>query len=132
MTATITRTKANVRPLAGAIVRRGEAGATTEAGEIVYLNGTSGFYPTAGGAAASAAARGVMVAPQDAVDGDQIDIVVFGPVEGYSGMTPGALYYVSNTTGEVEDGTGTHTKIIGYALSATVLFVDPATPADPS
>lgn len=128
----VTRTKANVRPLAGAIVRRGEAGDTIQAGEIVYLNGTSGWAPTAGGAAATAKARGVMVSPEDAVDGDQIDVCVFGPVEGYSGMTPGAQHFVSNTTGEVDTATGTKTKIVGYAESATVLFVNVAMPADPT
>jgi hypothetical protein len=121
-----------VRPLAGAIVRRGEAGGTIEAGMSVYLNGTSGFVAADGSAAATAAARGIMVAPKDAVDGDQIDIVIFGPVEGFAAMTPGALFYVSDTVGELEDATGTHTKIIGYAESATILMVNPATPADPT
>jgi hypothetical protein len=130
----VTRTKANVRPLAGAKIRRGEAGGTIEAGEIVYLNGSSGYVAAVGTSAAAAAARGVMVAPQDAVDGDAIDVCIFGPVEGYSGMTPGALYRVSDTAGEVETYVGDHThhKTIGYALSATILMVDPATPADPT
>lgn len=128
----VTRTKADVRPLAGAIIRRGEAGGTIEAGEVVYLNGTSGWAVTDANDTATCGARGVMVAPEDAVDGDQIDVCVFGPVEGYSGMTPGALCYVSDTAGEVGDAAGSNTKIIGWAASATALFVDMAMPADPS
>ena len=128
----VTRTKANVRPLTGAIIRRGEAGDTIQAGELVYLNGTSGWAPANGGAAATAKCRGLMVSPEDAVDGDQIDVCVYGPVEGYSGMTPGAQYFVSDTAGEVDTATGTKTKIVGHAESATVLFVNVAEPADPS
>ena len=128
----ITRTKANVRPLDGAIIRRGEAGGTIQAGELVYLNGTSGYDACDGNAASTAAARGVMVSPEDAVDGDQIDVCVFGPVEGYTGMTPGALHYVSDATGEVSTTAGSNSKIVGWAASATVLFVNPAMPADPS
>jgi hypothetical protein len=121
-----------VRPLAGAIIRRGEAGGTIEAGELVYLDGTSGYKVTDGTGASSSAARGVMVSPQDAADGDIIDIVEFGPVEGYAAMTPGALHFVSDTAGEVETVSGSNTKRVGWALSATVLFVNPAMPADPS
>lgn len=128
----ITRTKANVRPLAGAIIRRGEAGGTIEAGELVYLNGTSGWTVGDGSTAGPAAIRGMMVAPEDAVDGDQIDVCVFGPVEGFTGMTPGAIHYVSDTDGELDTATGTKTHIAGWAESATVFFVNVAMPADPT
>lgn len=128
----VTRTKANVRPLDGAIIRRGEAGGTLEAGHLVYLNGTSGYIAADGNAAASAAVRGVVVSPEDAVDGDQIDVCVFGPVEGYTGMTPGALHYASDTAGEVSTTAGSNSKIVGWALTAQALFVNPAMPADPS
>lgn len=128
----VTRTKANVRPLAGAIIRRGESGDTLEAGEVLYLNGTSGWTLCDGNAAGTSAARGVMVAPEDAVDGDMIDVCVYGPVEGYTGMTPGAIHYVSDTAGEIGTGAGSNTKRIGWAISATALFVDMAMPADPT
>jgi len=129
----IARTKADVRPLAGAIIRRGEAGGTIEAGEAVYLNSTNGWKIADGSAAASLAGLvGVMVAPQDAADGDIIDICLSGPVTGYAAMDPGALHYVSDTDGEIDTAAGTKTKIIGYAESATVLWVNASANADPS
>ncbi len=128
----ITRTKANVRPLAGAVIRKGTAGGTIQAGEAVYLNGTTGWDAADGSAAATALARGVMVSPEDAVSGDTIDICAFGPVEGYAGMTPGALHYVSDTTGEIGTGVGTKTMVVGWAETATILFVNPSMAADPT
>ena len=130
--AAVTRTKANVRPLAGASVRRGTAGATIEAGEIVYLDGTNGWKPANGGAVTTCNGRGVAVGPQDISSGDELDIVMYGPVEGYSGMTPGATHYVSDTAGEVDTAAGTKNYRIGFAESATVLFVNPGIQADPS
>jgi hypothetical protein len=122
----ITRTKADVRPLPGAIIQRGTAGATIEAGEAVYLNGTSNWAPADGNAGSNAEkARGVAVAPKDIVSGDVFDICVFGPVEGYASMTPGAVHYVSDTVGEISTAAGTNSHMIGWARSATVLFVQP-------
>ena len=130
--AAITRTKALVRPLAGAIIRRGEAGGTIEAGEAVYLDGTNGWKVADGSAAASALARGIMVSPQDAVDGDTIDICVFGPIEGYSSATPGSLAYVSDTAGELDTAAGTKTMVLGWFESATKFFCHPSMAADPT
>lgn len=130
--AAITRTKANVRPLAGAIIRRGEAGGTIEAGEAVYLNGANGWAVADGSAAATALARGIMVSPQDAVDGDTIDICVFGPIEGYSSATPGSLAYVSDTAGELDTAAGTKTMILGWFETATKFFCNPGMAADPT
>jgi len=120
----ITRTKADVRPLAGAIIRRGEAGGTIEAGEAVYLDGTNGWKICDDDAGSGADhCRGVMVAPQDAADGDIIDICMFGPVTGYSGMTPDGLAYVSDD-GELGTTAGSNSKIVGWAESAVVLIVN--------
>lgn len=133
--ADITRTKADVRPLAGCIYSDNhEAGGTIEAGEVVYLNGSSGWVVADASAAGTVSGLvGVVVSPQDAVDGDMdLSVVIFGPVTGYSSMTPGALHYVSDTAGEVADAAGTKTKRVGYADSATVLFVCPNAPADPT
>ena len=123
--AVVTRTKANVRPLAGAVIRRGTANAAIEAGECVYLNGANGWEPADGSAAGTAVARGIAVAPEDIASGDVFDICTFGPVEGYSSMTPGALHYVSDTAGEVDTAAGTVSHIIGWAETATKLFVAP-------
>lgn len=124
--ADITRTKADVRPMPGANVIRGTAGGTIQAGEAVYLDGTNGWKVADGDAGSSAElARGVAVAPEDIASGDVFDICVHGRVTGYSGMTPGALHYVSDTAGEIATTAGTNSHIIGWAATATELFVNP-------
>jgi hypothetical protein len=67
----------------------------------------------------------VGVAVQGGVVTDVIDIVVYGPVQCLSGATPGALVYGSDTAGAYDDAVGTKDLKIGYAESATVLFVQP-------
>jgi len=130
----ITRTKANVQALAGAECIAGESGDTIEAGEVVYLNGTSGWtLADASTTGPISGIIGIMVAPQDAVDGDEgISVCVKGRVTGYSGMTPGALHFISDTAGEVATAAGTKTRHIGYAVDATTVYVDPSAPADPT
>ena len=131
----ITRTKADVRALdAPWGVITGEAGGTIEAGETVYLDGANGWKRADASAASSISGLvGVLASPEDVVDGDTgLSIVIVGRVTGYSGMTPGAVHYVSNNDGEVATAAGTKTKRIGYASQATVLFVNANAPADPS
>jgi len=120
----ITITHANVRPLVGAIIRRGTAGGTIEAGQPVYLDGSNGWKRGAGGAADTANIRGIMIAPENASSGDEIDIVLFGPVTGYSDLTLDAFIYVSDTTGEMITNTSpTYDKIVGWGESDQVIFV---------
>jgi len=136
--ADISNTDANVRPLNGAIIRRGEAGGSGYVGDLVYLDGTNGWKQADGNASQAAAmGRGIVVAQgsdgsTSFADGDEIDIVVLGPVEGFSGMTPGATVYGSATAGAVADAAVAETGddwdwIVGWAESATVLFVHPQT-----
>jgi len=39
-------------------------------------------------------------------------------------MTPGADVFVSNTAGELGDAAGTVEQIVGYAVSATDIYVE--------
>lgn len=127
--ADVTRTKVNTRPLTGFSSRKGLAGGTLEGGEAVYLDGANGWKPADADAAASANAKGVVV-QKDVVSGGGFDIVTRGPMPGYSGMTPGVDYFVSTSPGEIcpyaDLGSGDYPCRIGWAESATVLFVDPA------
>jgi hypothetical protein len=50
---------------------------------------------------------------------------VFGPVSGFSGLTPGALGYQSDTAGKIDTAAGTTSKKMGRCESATVFFVQP-------
>ena len=110
---------ANVKPLEGAIVRRGQLGATVTAPSPVTLQ-SDGKWD---GTDTSAAQLVVGVALQSGVDGDWIDIVMFGPVLALSGATIGSLVYASDTAGAFDTAAGTKSTIIGYAESATILYV---------
>jgi len=128
-------TAANVRPLHGAVVRRGTAGATLTPGQAVYLDGANGWKLADADALASAQARGIVIA--DGVgsvsfaSGARVDIVIYGPVVGYASMTPGGAAFVSTTAGAIDQtapaATGDYPFAIGWAEAADVLFVQPQT-----
>lgn len=128
-------TAANVRPLNGAITRPGKAGGNVEMGQPVYKASDGDWEVSdANVSAVIAAARGVVVAVNDpgdttAVDGDAITVCVFGPVGGYSGLTPGATQFVSATVGTLTEtaptGATNWEHAVGYAEAADILFVSP-------
>lgn len=115
-------TAANIKPLSGAVVRRYVAGATVAAGEILHLE-TDGYVDPADNTSAADEAIGVAV--QAASSGDTIDVVVFGPVKCLTGATIGGTVFTSATAGEPTQTDDTNMTAVGYAESATVLFVLP-------
>jgi len=112
---------AAVKPLEGAIIRRGTLGATVTAPSPVTLQ-SDGKWD---GTDTSAAQLTVGVAIQSGVDTDEIDIVVYGPMVATSGATIGALVYGSDTAGAFDTAVGTKDLVIGYSETAAILFVDP-------
>lgn len=132
----ITVTTSLVRPLNGTIIRRAIAGEALAFGDAVYISSYSGNLPvvskTLGGAVATCNPFGVVVAPQSdsagatsVASGAACDVVVFGPVEGYSSMTSGATIWASDTAGRLSTVVGTKSGIVGLAESPTVAFVRP-------
>ena len=57
------------------------------------------------------------------VDGATVSIVIAGEVTGLSGLTAGALYYLSDTAGGISATAGTVTRKVGIATSATTLLI---------
>jgi hypothetical protein len=115
-------TAANIKPLGGAVVRRVTAGAAIAVGEAITLQSDGYWDPTN----TSAAQLTVRIAVQAAsAAGDVIDSVVSGPVQCLTGATIGSLVYATDTAGEPSHTAGTKTTIIGYAETATILFVQP-------
>ena len=114
-----------IRPLGSgdnkAFVRKATLGATTEAGEAVALQSDGKWDPAIG----TGVVLTIAMAVQSGVDTDVIDIVTYGPVECLTGATPGTLIYISDTAGELSATTGTKGTVIGYAETATILFVRP-------
>lgn len=117
-----------VKPLEGAIIQRFTAGAAIEAGE--YVNMQSDGYVDPGAATGTVLACAGIALPREGGDpasaeGDAVDVVTYGPVLCMSGATIGALIYASDTAGELSESAGTKDTVIGFAQSATVLFVRP-------
>lgn len=128
-------TAANVRALEGAILRNKKAGGTVNMGDAVYIDSNSAVQQAKANAAATSAAEGVIVAvaqpgQTSAAAGEGVSVCTFGPVGGFSSLTPGAVYYVdASTAGAITatapSGGGAWAKSIGYAESDTILFVSP-------
>lgn len=103
------------------VIRKGTLGATTQAGEIVALQSDGKWDP----AAASGVVLFAGVALNSGGDGDPVDVQLYGPCEVLIDATPGTAIYISDTAGEYSETAGTKSHIIGYAETATILFVAP-------
>lgn len=127
--ADLTVTAAQVRPLQGAVVRRFTAGGTINVGSPVYLSAAGKVAAADGSAVATACAIGVLAAVADgasytaAASGDTVDVVLSGPVGGYT-CTYGTKYYVDDDAGVMADTAGTKSTIVGVGLDANTLLVN--------
>lgn len=113
--------EADVKPLEGAVLRRGTLGATVTAPGPVTLQADGKWDPTD----TSTAQVTVAIPLQSGVDGTVVDLVILGPVVALSGATPGVLVFGSDTAGAFDTAVGTKDTIIGYVEKANVLFVQP-------
>ena len=114
-------TAANIKPLDGAIVRRHICGTTVAVGEIVSLQSDGYVDPSD----ATASDEAIGIALQAGVITNTIDVVCIGPVNCLTGATPGKTVFNSTTAGEPTETDSGNTTAIGWAESATVLFVYP-------
>lgn len=88
-----------IAPAFGSIIKRADASAASTANTFL------GFCPNA----ISANKEG--------------KVVVEGILGGFSGLTAGSLYYLSDTTGAISTSVGTVTRKVGIAVSTTELFI---------
>jgi hypothetical protein len=135
--AAITTTAADIRPLhPAAVIRRYNAGGTVTPGQAVYIASDGDVEAADADAEASALAIGIVcgvgaAGALSAAAGDRVDVCVFGPVTGFASMTPGAPVYASVTAGAMDHtppagASGDFRHSIGYAESATTIFVNPS------
>lgn len=121
--AVLTVTPANVRPLHQANVISAPAGAALALGDAVTLDTAGNLQKSVN---ASGKAIGIVVAgargQATLIANELASVQVFGPLVGFSGMSPGRLAYLSATAGKLDDG---GTVPVGYAIDATTLFVMP-------
>lgn len=135
----LTVTPADVRPLHGAVVQRANAAEAMTVGDLVYVFGetSDGAIPTvkksAGGALATCNVFGMVVAGSVSKNGsttiasgdEGIDVVIFGPVTGFSGATAGGFVWASDTAGKADDAVGTKSCIVGKMQTSTILLINP-------
>jgi len=132
----VTVTAGDVRPLNGAIILRRTAGGSINIGDAVYLNSSGNAVQTAAGTdtIGSALVVGVAVATPDGsggtvvASGQHVDVVVFGPVAGFSSLAEGSHHWVSANAGKIADaraGTTYFNYIVGVAWDSTTLLVHP-------
>lgn len=127
---TVTAAQVSALPANGAVLHTFTAGGTITIGNLVYIDG-SGYAQHADGNVSIAVATAVGIAVESydgqtsVASGDPVAVALFGPVSGYSGMTPGSYVYVSDTVGRLSSVAGTATFIVGYALTAGIVFLIP-------
>jgi hypothetical protein len=131
----VTCVTADVRPLEGAMIRRACAAAALDFGMAVYISSATGNIPNVSKCAPGALATGHMfgivvsgsLGGTSVASGEPCDVVVLGPVTGYTGMTPGATIWASSdTAGALSTVVGAKSTIVGLAESATTVLVRPA------
>ncbi|CAB4185101.1 hypothetical protein UFOVP1492_118 [uncultured Caudovirales phage] len=114
----------------GADTRTVTAGETLAAGDLIYLNGSGAAMKADANAPAKAAIGFVLSGIANAATGT----AYFGSgiIAGQSGLTPGAPYFLSNTsTGDfalyasLTLVSGDIVQKVGAALSATELYFEP-------
>lgn len=127
--ADITTVVANASPLPGSVGRDVDAGGSGNLLDTVYVAADDDFEQADGSTADPAKARGVVTSIAGGkttfAAGDRIHVTFFGPVAGFSGMTPGDTLYQSDTAGKLADAAGTNSHKVAFALTATEIFVNP-------
>ncbi len=128
--ADVTIVPADIRPLPGCIIRRFTAGETMTPGQPVYLSAANTVSLCDATDAATNFCIGVVVAGalggSTIASGEEVDVVLFGPVAGYStNMAQNRPFYTDNDAGVIADAAGDKDTVIGWGLSASVLLVHP-------
>lgn len=112
-----------------ATIVRGTAGAAITAGQVVYLDPTTGKYNLADTDSATAAVRQAHgVALNGAALNQPISVCTAGPVTIGATIEAGTAYYLSGTPGGIcpvaDVAAGDYPLIVGQGESTTVLNVD--------
>ena len=126
--ADIAITAANVVAGAGATIANGKAAATITAGQVVYLDATTGLYSPALNNSGTPAVRSPAgIALNSASAGQPVQVIQSGPVTIGGTLVAGVAYYLSATAGGIcpvaDLGVGKYPVVLGIATSTAVLKV---------
>jgi hypothetical protein len=115
----------------GAVVIPGIAGATVTIGYLVYQAADGDWEHADANSAGLEGVLGVAVESYDGEDtvaaGNALSVCMQGPVSGYDALTAGAVYYLSDTVGRLDDAAGTFDRLVGRGVELAgevVLWVD--------
>lgn len=127
--ADLTITVASVLKGDGSTIRKGTAGASITAGQVVYLDSATDSYKLADCDHATAALRSpVGIALHGSLTGQPLQILVAGPITIGAALTAGVAYYLSGNAGGIcpvaDLATGDYPTVLGIATSASVLNVN--------
>lgn len=125
--ADIAITAANVLAANGATIRRGAAGATVTAGQIVAQS-SDGSYVLADNDSLTASVRAAKgMALNGASAGQPLSVAHEGPVAVGAVLSAGVAYYLSNTPGGIcpvaDVGAGEYSVLVGIATSPSELKI---------
>ncbi len=104
----------------------GTAGETIAVGNLVYLKTDDGKWWKTDANTGGTVYEVKFGFAQGAADADgAVNILIGGVDKNQSGLTPGAIYYASDTAGAISSSAGTINRPIGQALTATTIILDP-------
>lgn len=124
-----TDARGDARYLSGAVQVTRTAGATLAARDLCVLNASSQMVLA--DASAEATAKGFLGIAAAAINSAASGTFIHrGSVGGFTGLTAGAVYYISTTAGGITttppSTTGEFVRVVGYAESSTALWFDPS------
>lgn len=103
------------------------AGETLTVNQVVYFKESDQRWYKAGAQIISATQQIQLGITKTAASaGGGITVAISGPVSGFSGLTLGSKYYVSNTAGSISTTPGSTSIFVGWALSTTRLLFVPS------
>lgn len=106
------------------------AGEALSAGNLVYISGAGTVLKADANAVAKAA---VGYVTSSATNGAAVTVFFEGTITGLTSLTPGAAYFLSDTTTggvtlTIPTNAGDIVQVVGYAVSATELTFEPQNP----
>lgn len=118
---------ADVLEVSGVVSVRGTAGVTITAGQVVYLNATSGKYELAQ-ADDSATDAVIGIAAHGAADGQPLEVMTRGTIDLGVTLTVGEIYVLSSAAAgaiapEADLTTGDYVSVLGIASTADNLIL---------
>lgn len=88
-----------------------------------YVDGVGDFTIAWGGTLNQTDEEATAIVFKAAGDPTSVEVVVGGVLGGFSGLTPNAKYYLSNTAGAISTSPGSTSILLGKAISATELLI---------